>query len=50
MNPLLDQLAVAAIIGGAIAFFVFRFLRQRAGKNCGSDCGCGTAKAGKIAK
>jgi hypothetical protein len=48
MNPLLDQLAVASIVGAALAFFIVRFLRKRAsGKNCGSDCGCGTAKAGK---
>jgi hypothetical protein len=44
MNPLFDQLAVAALIVGALAFFVVRFLRKRAaGKNCGGDCGCGTA-------
>jgi hypothetical protein len=49
MNPLLDHLAVAAIVLGALAFFVRRFLPKRAGgKSCGSDCGCGTAKAGKI--
>ena len=48
MNPLLDQLAVAAIITGAVAFFVVRFLRKRAGgKSCDSGCGCGTAKAAK---
>ena len=50
MPPLLDQLAVAAIVCGAIAFFVIRFLRKRAGKNCGSDCGCGTSKAGRLVK
>jgi len=51
MNPFFDHLAVAAIVSGALAFFVFRFLRKRAGgKNCGSDCGCGTAKAGKVAR
>ena len=43
MNPLLDQLAVAAIITGAVGFFVVRFLRKRAGgKSCDSGCGCGT--------
>ena len=48
MTPLLDQLAVAAIITGALAFFVVRFLRKRAGgKSCDSGCGCGTAKAPK---
>jgi len=46
MNPLLDQLAVAAIITGAVAYFVVRFLRKRAGgKSCG--CGCGSAKVAK---
>jgi hypothetical protein len=45
MNPLLDQIAVAALIAGALAFFVVRFLRKRAaGKNCGGDCGCGAAQ------
>ena len=29
MNHLLDQLAVAAIVGGALAFFIVRFLRRR---------------------
>jgi len=49
MIPFLDQLAVAALVGGALAFFVLRFLRKRAGgKNCGSDCGCGTAKTDKV--
>ena len=48
MNPLLDQLLVAAIICGALAFFVVRFLRKRAGgKSCAGGCGCGTAKAAK---
>jgi hypothetical protein len=45
MNPLLDQIAVAAIVVGALAFFVVRFLRRRAGgKNCGSGCGCSSSK------
>lgn len=44
MNPTLDQLLVAALILGALGFFVVRFLRRRAsGKACGSDC-CGTSK------
>jgi hypothetical protein len=48
MNPVLDQIAVAALITGAVAFFVARFIRSRAGgKACGSDCGCGTSKASK---
>lgn len=51
MNPLLDQIAVAAVVCGALAFFVVRFLRKRAGgKNCGSDCGCGASKAGKVGR
>ena len=51
MNPLLDQIAVAAIIAGALAFFALRFLRKRAGgKSCGSDCGCSTAKTAKPLK
>jgi len=51
MNPLLDQLAVAAIICGAVAFFVVRFLRKRAGgKSCAGGCGCGTAKPVKSAR
>jgi hypothetical protein len=45
MNPLLDQLAVAAVVISAAAYFVVRFLRKRAaGKSCGGDCGCGTAQ------
>jgi hypothetical protein len=49
MNPLLDQLAVGVIVAGALAFFLLRFLRKRAGgKGCGSDCGCGSAKVGKL--
>ena len=48
MNPLLDQLAVAAIIAGAVAYFLTGFLRKRAaGKSCGGGCGCGTEKTGK---
>ena len=48
MNPLLDQLAVAAIIAGAVAYFAFRFWRKKAGgKSCGGGCGCGTEKPGK---
>jgi len=48
MPPLLDHLAVAAIIAGALCFFLLRFLRKRAGKGCASDCGCSAAKAGKL--
>ena len=51
MNPLLDQLAVAAIVAGALGFFILRFWRKRAGgKGCGSDCGCGAAKTAKPLK
>ena len=38
MNPLVDQLLVAALILGALAFFGVRYFRR--GKGCGSDCGC----------
>ena len=48
MNPLLDQLAVAAIIAGAVAYFLTGFLRKRAaGKSCGGGCGCSPAKVEK---
>ena len=51
MNPVLDQSAVAIIVAGALAFFVRRYLRKRAdAKGCGSDCGCGAAKAEKLRK
>jgi hypothetical protein len=51
MDPLVDQFFVAAIVGGALAFFVVRFLRKRAGgKNCGSDCGCGSSKSRKAGR
>lgn len=38
MNPVLDQLLVAALVLGAAAFLVVRHLRRRSGKSCGSDC------------
>jgi len=38
MNPILDQLLVAAIILAALAFFVLRALRRKKGCNCGCDC------------
>jgi hypothetical protein len=46
MNPLVDHLAVAALITGAAAFFIVRFIkRRRAGKQgCASGCGCTPAK------
>lgn len=51
MNPLLDQIAVAFIIGGALVFFVVRYLRKRAGgKNCGGDCGCSATKTPPLGK
>jgi hypothetical protein len=43
MNPLLDQIAVAAIIVGALAYFAARFFR-RGKKGCDSGCGCDVAK------
>jgi uncharacterized membrane protein len=51
MNPLLDQLAVWLIIAGAVAFFVVRYLRKRAGgKNCGGDCGCSASRTPPVGK
>ncbi len=51
MNPLLDQLAVAAIIAGALAYFAVGFLRKKAGGNsCGGGCGCSTDKVEKPAR
>jgi hypothetical protein len=45
MNPALDQLLVAALLLGALGFFLVRFLRKRSsGKACGGDC-CGTTKS-----
>ena len=43
MNPLLDQLAVVAVILGAIGFFVIRAVRNRRKGSCGSGCGCAVA-------
>ena len=51
MNPLLDQIAVGVIVAGALAFFIVRFLRRRAGgKDCGGGCGCGTSKGTPVSK
>jgi hypothetical protein len=47
MNPWLDQLAVGAIILGAIGFFVVRFFRNRRKNSCGSG-GCGCASGTKV--
>ena len=42
MSPLLDQVLVALLIGGALAYLgVCWRRRSRTGKGCGS--GCGTA-------
>jgi len=41
MNPLLDQILVAALVLAALAYLAARFLRRK-GKNCGGDC-CGAA-------
>jgi hypothetical protein len=47
MNPWLDQALVAAIVGGALGWFVWGFVRRRtSGKDCGSGCGCGSKKPG----
>jgi len=42
MNPILDQLLVAAVILGAMAYFVFRKK-----KGCGAGCDCGVKKLKK---
>lgn len=40
MNPLLDQLAVVALILAALGYFAVRMLRKgKSGKSCG---GCGS--------
>ena len=45
MNPLLDQVLVAAIVGGALGWFVWRSWRRKAsGKACAGDCGCAPKK------
>ena len=41
MNPILDQLLVAAFIFAAVAFFVFRK------KGCGAGCDCAAKKPKK---
>ena len=44
MNLALDQLLVAALILGALGFFLTRFLRRRTGDQaCGGEC-CGASK------
>jgi hypothetical protein len=46
MNPLLDQILVAAIVAAALGWFVWRAVRRRAGgKACGGDCGCSPKKS-----
>ena len=45
MNPILEQALVFALIGGAVGFFVARFIRTRRKKTaCSSGCGCSVAK------
>lgn len=43
MNPLLDNILVAALVLGALGFFAARFFRKK-GKGCDSGCGCATDK------
>jgi hypothetical protein len=38
MNPILDQVLVAAIVASALGWFVWRALRRRSGKACASGC------------
>jgi len=42
MNPILDQLLVAALILAALAYFVFRKK-----KGCGAGCDCSVTKIKK---
>ncbi len=45
MNPLLDQVLVAAFVAGALGWFAWRSWRRRAGgKACGGGCGCEAKK------
>ena len=41
MNPVLQQILVAAAVIGALLYLV---LRGRKKKGCDSGCGCGTKK------
>jgi hypothetical protein len=43
MNPLLDNILVAALVFGALGFFAVRFFRKK-GKGCDSGCGCAPGK------
>lgn len=48
MNPVLDQLLVAAAIGSAIGFFLVRAYRSRKKRGgCSSQCGCSLSSKGK---
>ncbi len=39
MNPVIEQFAIAAAVGGACGFLLLRpLLRRRSGKACGGDC------------
>ena len=51
MNPFIEHAMVATIIMGAFGYLLSRFVRKRrAGKGCGSDCGCGTSTKSRPAK
>lgn len=44
MNPLVDHIAVAVIVLGALVFFARRFIFRRSGKSCDAGCGCSASK------
>ena len=44
MNPLIDQIAVATVIAGALGYLALRFFGKRRAKNCGAGCGCGAGE------
>lgn len=46
MNRLVDHIAVAAIVLGALLFFSRRFIFRRSRKSCDSGCGCSVSKPG----
>jgi hypothetical protein len=44
MNPLVDHIAVATAIVGALGYLALRFFGKRRAKNCGGGCGCGAGE------
>ncbi len=50
MNPVHDHLLVAAIVTGALGFFLRRLLRKKKRAGCDSGCGCTSSKLGGAGK